>query len=120
MKIILSLIVAIVFLGCSQSTEPQGEAKPSGPIIKVSVLASGKILIDGTEATLEQVEQRFIALKSEKGSVWYYREAGQEEPPPEATQVIKLVLDNRLPISLSSKPDFSDYVGADGQPHPRE
>jgi hypothetical protein len=51
--------------------------------------------------------------------VWYYREAGQQEPPPEAMQVIKLIADNALPVSLSSKPDFSDYIGEGGQPHPR-
>ena len=81
---------------------------------------SGQILIDGTESTVAQVEQRLAQLKSEGGTVWYYREAGHQEPPPEAMQIIKMVVENELPISLSSKPDFSDYIGENGQSRPRE
>jgi len=120
MKTILSILAGLALVGCSQQAEPKTESQPTGPVAKVSVLQSGKILIDGTESTIAQAEQRFTTLKSEGGSVWYYREAGQQEPPPEAMQIIKLVVDNELPVSLSSKPDFSDYVGEDGQPHPRE
>ncbi len=120
MRTILGIIAALALVGCSRPAESKVEPEPSGPIVKISVLTSGKILIDGTESTLAQVEQRFTQLKSEGGSVWYYRESGQQEPPPEAMQVIKLVADNGLPISLSSKPDFSDYVGEDGQLQPRE
>jgi len=116
----MMLLVGLAWVGCSQQSRPEAEAQPAGPIIKLSVLQSGKILVDGGESTIAQVEQHLTNLKSEGGMVWYYREAGQEEPPPEAMQVIKLVADFGLPVSLSSKPDFSDYVGEDGQPHPRE
>jgi biopolymer transport protein ExbD len=120
MKTILMLLVGLAVVGCSRQNDPQAETEPAGPIVKLSVLQSGKILIEGTESTIAQVEQRLTKLKSEGGMVWYYREAGQQEPPPEAMQVIKLVVDNGLPVSLSSKPDFSDYVGEDGQTHQRE
>ena len=36
-----------------------------------------------------------------------------------AAQVIKLVIDNRLPIAMSSKPDFSDVLLPDGSTRPR-
>jgi hypothetical protein len=85
-----------------------------------SVFQSGKIVIDGTESTIAQVEQRLAQLKSENGSVWYYREAGQQDPPPVAMQVIKIIVENELPITLSSKPDFSDYIDENGQSHPRD
>jgi hypothetical protein len=83
-------------------------------------LQSGKILIDGRESNIAQVKTRFKKLKSEGGTVWYYREAGQQKAPPEAMQVIKLVIEIKLPIMLSSKPDFSDYVKEDGKSYPRE
>jgi biopolymer transport protein ExbD len=120
MKTMLMILTCLALVGCSQQSKPETESKPSGPIVKVSVLQSGKILIDGTEVTLAQVEQRFAQLKSDGGTVWYYREAGEQEPPPEAVQVMKLVAENRLSISLSSQSDFSDYIGGDGQPRPRE
>jgi hypothetical protein len=51
--------------------------------------------------------------------VWYYREAGKDDPPPQAMQVMKLIIDNRLPISISTKPDYSDVLLPDGTTQPR-
>jgi hypothetical protein len=33
--------------------------------------------------------------------------------------VLRLVMGHRLPVSFSSKPDFSDYVDEAGASHPR-
>ena len=52
--------------------------------------------------------------------VWYYREAGKEEPPPQAMNVIKLVIEHNRPISLSSKADFSDTIDENGNSAPRK
>ena len=51
--------------------------------------------------------------------VWYHREAAEGEPPAEAMQVMKLIVDKQVPISLCSKADFSDYVDRKGVSHPR-
>ena len=75
-------------------------------ILKVSVLASGAVLLDGEGVSLDQLRERIEALKAARPVIWHYREASEGEPPPEAMQVMKLVVDNRLPISLCSKPDF--------------
>lgn len=88
-------------------------------VLKVTVLASGRIFLDGKESNLKAVDEAFKKLKGRKGSVWYYREAGNEEPPPEAMKVMELMVNHRLPVSLSSKPDFSDYIDQDGVSHPR-
>jgi hypothetical protein len=90
-------------------------------VAKVSVLSSGKVLLNGKATTLAALDTALSALAASKGVVWYYREAADAaEPPAAATQVIELVIKHRLPISMSTKPDFSDAVGADGQPHRRE
>jgi hypothetical protein len=34
--------------------------------------------------------------------------------------VVELVVKHRLPISMSTKPDFSDYVDGDGTSRPRK
>ena len=89
------------------------------PILKVSVLVSGSVLLDGQPVSLEELDLRFQSLKAQRPAVWYYREAAGGEPPAEAMQVMKLVVGNRLPISMSSKADFSDYVDLKGKSHPR-
>lgn len=91
----------------------------ASPILKVSVLVSGAVLLDGEPTSLEELGARLESLKADRPVVWYYREAAGAEPPPEAMQVMKLVVDKRLPISLCSKPDFSDYVDRKGVSHPR-
>jgi len=53
---------------------------------------------------------------SRKAFVWYYREAAQSEGPPEATEVIEAVIENRLPIKLFMRADYSDAVGTRGRP----
>jgi hypothetical protein len=49
----------------------------------------------------------------------YYRENARSEAGSEAMSVIDLVVKYGLPISLSSKSDFSDYIDANGQSQPR-
>ena len=77
------------------------------PTIKIAVMAVGRITVDGTPTTMDSLRVSLKQLAEHKGVVWYYREGGQSEPPPEAMEVIKSVIEYRLPIKLSSRPDFS-------------
>lgn len=86
------------------------------PILKVAVTADGAISIDGAHATIDSLREAFAALAAQKGAVWYYRENGAGEPPPQAMQVMEAIVQNRLPVRLSTKPDYSDAVGPDGKP----
>jgi hypothetical protein len=90
------------------------------PVLRISVLTSGKVLLNGKESNLADVKKALEKARSEKAFVWYYRESGKGEPPQQAMEVIKLVIENNLPISMSSKPDFSDYIDDKGQSHPRK
>jgi len=91
----------------------------TGPVLKVSVLASGSLLLDGAATDLDRLAAALETAKSQNGTVFYYREAAAATPPVEAKAVLDLVVKNQLPISLSSKPDFSDYVDGKGVSHPR-
>ncbi|MDR3386718.1 MAG: hypothetical protein P4L92_06655 [Rudaea sp.] len=81
---------------------------------KVAVLQSGVVSYNGEAVNLHQLSSKLAALKAQNGVVWYYREAPEGSPPPISTQVIQLVIDNKIPISLSSEPDFSTVVQSDG------
>ncbi|HZQ46577.1 MAG TPA: hypothetical protein VFC07_06175, partial [Verrucomicrobiae bacterium] len=71
--------------------------------------------VDGTAATIQSLQASLHTLSEKHGVVWYYREAGRQEPPPIAMAVMKAVVEGRLPIRLSSRPDYSDSIGADGR-----
>jgi len=88
--------------------------------LRISVLSSGAILLDGQPVDLADLDAALMSAKETSGSVWYYRESVPAEPPPLARTVLELLVKWKLPISLSSKPDFSDCVDPrTGQSHPR-
>jgi hypothetical protein len=89
---------------------------PNAPVLKIAVLADGRVTVDGLPTTIDSLRASLKQLAGQKGVVWYYREAGQKGAPPEANEVIKLVIENRLSIRLSSRPDYSDAIGPDGRP----
>jgi biopolymer transport protein ExbD len=90
-----------------QSTMASGQTKKVG---KIKVSALGDITFDGQPVTLEQLGTKLGQLKQLGGEVWYHRERPSEEPHPNAMKVMELVADNKLPIKLSAKSDFSDSV----------
>jgi len=86
------------------------------PILKVAVMADGRITLDGLPATIDTVRTSFKRLAEQGGVVWYYREDAGKNAPPEAKGILQAIVENRLPIRLSSRPDYSDAIGADGKP----
>ena len=109
-------IFSLLFCGCGKKSTAQSPVASGAPIIKVAVFADGRITADGSPATVDSLRESFKKLAEQKGAVWYYREAGQGEPPPQAMEVMKAVVEARLPIRLSSRPDYSDAIGPDGKP----
>ncbi len=112
---IMSLL-ALLFGGCSKQSTPQSSVSPDAPVLKVAVFADGRLTVDGTTSTIQSLRESLRVLSEKHGVVWYYREAGQQEPPPISVEAMKSVIEARLPIRLSSRPDYSDSIGADGRP----
>jgi hypothetical protein len=111
------------FVLCILASTFPGVANARGmppKVVKISVLSSGTVLLDGKPIGLADLDNALQAAKGENAVVWYYREAGLTEPPPQAKEVIDLIIKHRLPIRLSSKKDFSDAVDEQGTSHPAE
>src|SRR5882762_6175520 len=98
--------------GCSKQSAPRSAPSRDAPVLKVVVFADGRLTVDGSAATIRSLQASLHTLSEKHGVVWYYREAGQQEPPPIAMDVMKAVVEARLPIRLSSRPDYSDAIGA--------
>jgi hypothetical protein len=88
-------------------------------ILKISVLSTNRVLLNGIEVAPNELFEALSEAEKLNGVVWYYRENPGEEPPPAASQVIQMVIDKKLPIIMSTKPDFSDYVDENGSSKPR-
>ena len=111
----LCLLITVCFQLAACSRHPMS-IDPNAPILKIAIMADGRIMVDGSPATIDSLRSSLKRLAEQKGVVWYYREGGQSAPPPQSAEVMKAVIENRLPIKLSSRPDYSDAIGMDGRP----
>jgi biopolymer transport protein ExbD len=107
--------LALIFVPVLSNTA----AAEDGPVMKVAVYADGRITADGRPVVLGALRGAFAQLKKANGSVLYYREAAGAEPHPNAIEVVRAIIEAKLSVSLSTKPDFSDVVLSDGTTKPR-
>jgi hypothetical protein len=91
----------------------------SPKVLRIAVSADGRVTADGRVLSIDALGPILRDLAKSKGEVWYYREAAQSEPHPNALRVLSLIVDNSLPVSLSTKPDYSDVVDDKGRSVPR-
>ena len=87
-------------------------------VLKIAVHSSGVVLADGKPVDLDRLDELLRTLKAANGSLWYYREQ-TADPAAAGMSVIKLAVKHKVGISISSKPDYSDYLDAKGVSHPR-
>ena len=113
---ITAVLACVIGVACTAQPTPEQAVKSDAPVLKIAVFADGRITANGSATTIETLRESLKQLAGRQGVVWYYREAAQAEPPPQAMLVMQAVIDNRLPIKLSTKPDYSDAIGTDGKP----
>jgi hypothetical protein len=87
--------------------------------IRISLLASGKILLDGHASDMPGLQARLARAHRSQDQVWYYKEGEGTEHTPQSMEIVQLVMKRKLPIGFSSQPDFSTYVDQFGKPHVR-
>jgi len=117
--LLLTFTAAIVLAAC-RSAEPQATSEPTSPspdtpYVKIWVSRAGTVELDGKAVELNIVESTLATLAKQNGVVIYGRDAPAEDPHPNGMKVIQVVIANSLPIRMSTKPDFSDAVEADGK-----
>ena len=107
------LVAVLIVALCSVSPAVGSE------VARVTVMASGVVLLDGKPTTMPALEERLKTLEAANGAVWYHRENPAAEPPPQGPAVVQLIIKYKLPVSMSTRPDFSDYVDDKGLSRPR-
>ena len=119
MKVHFVVTVAAVLM-CGTTLAQEKTMQVNENVVgKLAVLQNGSVSFNDQVVTIEQLRPKLIELKKQNGVVWYYRETPEKGPPAISTQVIQAVIDNKLPISFSTKPDFSTVALPDGTIKPR-
>ena len=98
-------LAAILLVIGGLSTE---QAFAAGPVLKISVLMSGVVLVNGERAMLPLIEPELVDLKARGGQVWYFREGNEVYPNANGLTLFGLLIKHRVPTSLTEKADFSD------------
>ena len=125
----LALLVALAtaLAGCGPGTAPATTTTLAGGatgttvaanesvVLKVAVLDTGVLLVDGETASIDQLDAALTQLDKENGVVWYYRTMTPADPPAIVQQVIDLIVRHKRPFHLSSSPTFSDLTGVGGK-----
>src|SRR5438132_1428539 len=88
-------------------------------ILKISVLSSGVVLLDGRPIDPDRLEKALEDAKEKNGAVAYYSEATPAGPSAQAATTMSLIIKHKLPIRLSRTPDFADRPSAGGLPQPK-
>jgi hypothetical protein len=88
-------------------------------VTRIRVSRAGEIWCDDVRTSLTDLGPRLAQLRAAQGVVWYYREEAGDNPAPEAMAVVRMVVEQRLPISMSTRADFGDVVQTDGTAVPR-
>ena len=88
-------------------------------VIRIQIMQNGPLLLDGKPSTIADVRAAVERAKEGKLAVWYYRENADAPATDSQMEALKIITDAGVPVSLSTKADFSDYVGEDGRSRPR-
>lgn len=106
-------------LTTGQEPAAQVQIDTNAPVIKVAVFADGHITADGSPTPVDSLRESFKKLAGQKGSVWLYQDIGQGKPSSQTVQVsiqvVKAISEARLPVRISSHPDYSDAITFDGK-----
>ena len=95
-------------------TKRRASVQPERRVLRVAVLADGLIVLDGAPTTLGALRRALRAASPENDIVWLYRQESAVEGSTEAGSVGRAILQNGLSVSVSTQPDFSDVVLANG------
>jgi len=116
---------ALLVAGCEEKAAPTtGAGLPKSPgtlttVLKVAIKTDGTVLVDGVACDLRKLDLKLGMLAANKGEVWFYRENMRSEPHPVVNAVMDLITKNAVGFSVSTRPDFGDYIDAEGVVHPR-
>ncbi|MGH7711007.1 MAG: ExbD/TolR family protein [Gemmatimonadaceae bacterium] len=112
MTISWKLLLGIALLGAACSKEEQPEIPADA--MTIGVYANGSVFVNGIRVDTDGLESALQNAAATQKQVWYYRENPTSEAPPHAVDVINRIADHQLQVSMSSRPNFCDYIDENG------
>ncbi len=81
-KSVIPILAALVLLGCGSEGPGAGVEHTDATAAKIRVYGYGRITVDGNSVSLDELSALVERLKEHGGSVWHYREDGNQSRIP--------------------------------------
>jgi len=104
-----SLIVA-----CSKKSEPGAagvETARAAGATSLVLLENGELMLDGEPVTMDELPQKIGEVKARNGNIWYHRAGPRGQRPPEAMQVLNILVSAQVPVQLYEDIEFTRPLG---------
>jgi len=108
LPLILLAVLAVISLSCGNS-DREAEARfaqmEANGIAKVKVGGSGDIYLNGKLTSLDALGDEFARIQKVNGVVWYYRTAQSQAAEAAGLEVMKKVVEYKLPVKMCDSND---------------
>jgi biopolymer transport protein ExbD len=76
-------------------------------VLKVYVEKNGTIFANGTQVTIDELDNQLKQLKEKNGIVWYSRDNLSDDPSREAMAAVNIILQYELSVKFYADKDFT-------------
>jgi biopolymer transport protein ExbD len=90
-----------------ESAPPIAKQTDDADVLKVYVEKNGTIFANGTQVTIDELDNQLKQLKAKNGIVWYSRDNLSDDPSREAMAAVNIILQYELSVKFYADKNFT-------------
>lgn len=90
-----------------ESAPPIAKQIDDADVLKVYVEKNGTIFANGTQVTIDELDNQLKQLKEKNGVVWYSRDNLSDDPSREAMAAVNIILQYELSVKFYADKNFT-------------
>ena len=90
-----------------ESAPPIAKQTGDADVLKVYVEKNGTIFANGTQVTIDELDNQLNQLKEKNGIVWYSRDNLSDDPSREAMAAVNIILQYELSVKFYADKNFT-------------
>lgn len=109
-----TLAIPTGIVGCSKKGGEGAEAAKAAGASRLVLAEDGDLTLDDESVTMEELPAKVGEVKARGGSIWYHRAGPRDQRPPEAMQVLNILVSAQVPVQLYEDAAFTRPLGMSG------
>jgi hypothetical protein len=103
-----------VLSACSKKGGAGVEAAQAAGASRLVLSEDGDLSLDDESVTMDALPAKIGEVKARGGSIWYHRAGPRDQRPPEAMQVLNILVEAQVPVQLYEDAEFTRPLGMNG------